>query len=67
MLHVQREGRCDLADIYSTLVAQGQMIGHEVFNRFYEIGTPESLEETRRYLAGKSSSSLMSEKQLCHV
>jgi len=27
------------------------MIGFEVFNRFYEIGTPASLEETRRYLS----------------
>ena len=40
----------DLAELYSALVAQHQMIGYEVTNRFYEIGTPESLEETRAYL-----------------
>lgn len=40
----------DLADLYSQLVADGQMAGHEVTNRFYEIGTPASLEEARRYL-----------------
>jgi hypothetical protein len=30
------------------------MIGHEVTNRFYEIGTPAALEETGRYLAGEA-------------
>lgn len=40
----------DLADLYRELIAEGQMAGHEVTNRFYEIGTPASLEETRQYL-----------------
>jgi NDP-sugar pyrophosphorylase family protein len=40
----------DLADFYAQLVADGMMIGSEVFNRFYEIGTPEALAETRRFL-----------------
>jgi len=40
----------DLADLYGQLVVERQMVGHEVTNRFYEIGTPASLEETRRYL-----------------
>ena len=39
----------DLADLYSTLVANGEMVGYEVTNRFYEIGTPQSLEEARRF------------------
>jgi NDP-sugar pyrophosphorylase family protein len=43
----------DLADLYSALVAEGRMVGYEVTNRFYEIGTPESLEEARRYLESK--------------
>ena len=43
----------DLAELYSALVAEGRMIGYEVTNRFYEIGTPASLEEARRYLEGK--------------
>ena len=41
----------DLADLYSSLVAEGRMIGYEVTNRFYEIGTPAALEEARAYLA----------------
>lgn len=41
----------DLAELYSRLVAQGLMIGHEVKNRFYEIGTPASLAEADEYLS----------------
>ena len=41
---------CDLADLYGSLVAEGQMAGHEVTQRFYEIGSPRGLEETRAYL-----------------
>jgi len=43
----------DLAALYGQLVAEGRMIGCEVTNRFYEIGTPVSLEETRAYIAAK--------------
>jgi NDP-sugar pyrophosphorylase family protein len=41
----------DLAELYTSLVSDGRMIGYEVTNRFYEIGTPAALEETSRYLA----------------
>jgi NDP-sugar pyrophosphorylase family protein len=40
----------DLAELYTALVDEGEMVGYEVFNRFYEIGTPQSLDETGRYL-----------------
>ncbi len=40
----------DLADLYSVLVAERRMIGYEVTQRFYEIGSPPGLEETRAYL-----------------
>ncbi len=43
----------DLADLYTRLVAEGQMAGFEVSNRFFEIGTPASLRETREYLGAK--------------
>src|SRR5712692_891414 len=42
----------DLADLYQDLTARGQLAGFEVTQRFYEIGSPEGLEETRRYLSG---------------
>jgi NDP-sugar pyrophosphorylase family protein len=43
----------DLADLYASLVADGQVIGYEVNERFYEIGSPEGLRETRAYLEGR--------------
>ena len=42
----------DLGDVYHRLVAQGMMDAFEVRRRFYEIGSPEGLAETRRFLAG---------------
>jgi NDP-sugar pyrophosphorylase family protein len=44
----------DLADLYSGLVARGQMIGYEVIERcrFYEIGSPQGLLDTSARLAG---------------
>jgi NDP-sugar pyrophosphorylase family protein len=44
----------DLADLYQDLVAEGRMIAHEVTQRFYEIGSPAGLEETRAYLLGRA-------------
>ncbi len=45
----------DLADLYSGLVAERAMMGYEVANRFYEIGTPAALEETRQFLEAHTS------------
>ncbi|HXE52281.1 MAG TPA: nucleotidyltransferase family protein [Tepidisphaeraceae bacterium] len=47
---VPKDKPFDLASLYTELVAEGQMAGHEVTNRFYEIGTPAALEEARQYL-----------------
>lgn len=46
----------DLADLYSSLVDERQMIGYEVSQRFYEIGSPGGLEETRIYIQQRSNS-----------
>ena len=40
----------DLAAIYQDLLAADQLAGFEVAERFYEIGSPAGLEETRQYL-----------------
>ena len=53
LLRVPENEPYDLANLYSQLVAEGQMAGHEVTNRFYEIGTPAALEEARQYLEQK--------------
>jgi NDP-sugar pyrophosphorylase family protein len=51
---IPRDRAFDLAELYTHLVAEGKMIGYEVTNRFYEIGTPAALEEAGRYLARAS-------------
>jgi N-acetyl-alpha-D-muramate 1-phosphate uridylyltransferase len=45
----------DLADVYRQLVAQGQLSGFEVVERFYEIGTPEGLAETDSMLRERAA------------
>ena len=44
----------DLAALYQSLLARGELAAWEVSQRFYEIGSFAGLEETRRYLAGGS-------------
>ena len=39
----------DLADIYHELSVRGLLAGHEVFERFYEIGSHKGLDETIEY------------------
>lgn len=41
----------DLAELYTVLVERGEMVGHEVFNRFYEIGSPAGLKETEAFVS----------------
>lgn len=40
----------DLPSIYSKLINDGELLGYEVKERFYEIGKPEGLEELRNYI-----------------
>lgn len=44
----------DLAELYKSLIAKEQMIGYEVKNRFYEIGSALGLAETEEYLLSLS-------------
>ena len=43
----------DLAGVYQELIANNDLAGYEIASRFYEIGSPAGLEETRVYLAAK--------------
>ncbi|OFV92892.1 MAG: nucleotidyl transferase [Acidobacteria bacterium RIFCSPLOWO2_02_FULL_64_15] len=43
----------DLAEVYQKLVAESHLAGFEVPKRFYEIGSPAGLDETRAHLAAK--------------
>jgi NDP-sugar pyrophosphorylase family protein len=40
----------DLAVLHHTLAQRGLLFGFEAVHRFYEIGTPEALHETERFL-----------------
>ncbi len=44
----------DLADLYRDLAQRGELAGYEAPTRFFEIGSFGGLEETARYLAGRS-------------
>ncbi|OQW92852.1 MAG: nucleotidyl transferase [Thiotrichaceae bacterium IS1] len=44
----------DLAKVYQDLLATNELAGCEVTQRFYEIGSPAGLEETRRYFLEKT-------------
>lgn len=41
----------DLAQVYHSCSLQGDIRGHEVFSRFYEIGTPQGWQETTNFLS----------------
>ena len=41
----------DLDDLYKDLVKKEELLGYVVEERFYEIGSPEGLEETQEYLS----------------
>ena len=45
----------DLVAVYQRLLADDKLAGFDVPGRFYEIGSPAGLEETRAHLAGKGS------------
>lgn len=46
----------DLAQVYCDLLAEDQLAAHEIYDRFYEIGSPAGLEEMRAHLAAKGFS-----------
>jgi len=47
--------RLDLVTVYQDLLACDHLAGYEVGERFYEIGSPAGLEETRRLLTRKDT------------
>ena len=41
---------CDLASVYQALIAAHDLAAFEIFERFYEIGSPEGLRDTAEFL-----------------
>ena len=42
-----------LEDLFFTLIEQEQLLAYEVYQRFYEIGSPEGLTDFKQYVAGR--------------
>jgi NDP-sugar pyrophosphorylase family protein len=55
VLRLPPDSPSDLADLFTEMVAAGQMAGFEVTHRFYEIGSPRGLDETQSYLLAKGA------------
>ena len=53
--HYCQEKVFDLANVYEVLANARQLAGFEVFERFYEIGSPDGLAQTEEYLRSKAS------------
>lgn len=51
------ESESDLAALYAALARRGELCGHPVSRRFYEIGTPAALEETEAFLEKQTAMS----------
>jgi N-acetyl-alpha-D-muramate 1-phosphate uridylyltransferase len=49
--HIPAGEPYDLAELYCRILESGQLAGMEVHHRFYEIGSPEGLQETADFLA----------------
>ena len=45
----------DLSEIFHKLSIQGLLAGHEVYERFYEVGSHKGLEETIEYFKGSTT------------
>jgi NDP-sugar pyrophosphorylase family protein len=49
---VPAAGPADLADVFHRLSVEGRLAGHEVGDRFFEVGSPAGLRDLEEYLAG---------------
>ncbi len=50
LLSYPAEARFDLAQVYQDQLRQGELAAYEVATRFYEIGSPAGLEDTRAFV-----------------
>ena len=53
----------DLADLYCAILGTGELAGFEVKQRFYEIGSPEGLTETSRFIASRGERAMARDKK----
>ena len=53
----------DLADLYCAILETGELAGFEVKQRFYEIGSPEGLTETSRFIGSRGERAMARDKK----
>ena len=53
----------DLAELYREVLADGELAGMEMKQRFYEIGSPAGLEETARFIGSEGIRTVAEEKR----
>jgi NDP-sugar pyrophosphorylase family protein len=59
---VPESAKVDLAVLYADLLQRRQLAGYEIAERFYEIGSPDGLSETRAYLRARLTASVTRER-----
>jgi NDP-sugar pyrophosphorylase family protein len=52
-LNLLPDGVCSLGLLFTQLIEKQQLLAYEVKKRFYQIGTPDGLEEFRQYIGRK--------------
>lgn len=52
---IPAEQPSDLAELYTALVASGEMVGYEITKRFYEIGSPAGLQEAEQFILNRAA------------
>jgi MurNAc alpha-1-phosphate uridylyltransferase len=51
--YVPPERTVDLGDTYNLMSLEGQLAGYEVFERFYEVGSPTGIQDLAAYLSAQ--------------
>ncbi len=59
------ESESDLAALYAELASRGELYGHPVTERFYEIGTPAAFDETEAFLRMRADMDVAVARRSC--
>ena len=55
LLRIPEQTACDLADLCCELSREGELAGHEVYDRFYECGSPSGLAELTEFIQRRAA------------
>jgi NDP-sugar pyrophosphorylase family protein len=63
---VGQDEKKDLAELFEAISREGKLAGFEVRNRFYEVGSPQGLEDLTQYLAQNPVSEISWKEKKSH-